>query len=123
EQLGDGVGGQPWREAILPASGVGGGPERIQHSLLRRIDGCLEERVERAVGNGLDGRPRPALLAGAAAGGCERDEDLAAAVMGGRAGASEAEAGAARDALELEGAERGVGRDDGYAAPRGVGPR
>ena len=50
--------------------------------------------------------------------GGERDEDLAAAVVGDRAGACQAEAGAAGDALELCGAERRVGGEDDDAASR-----
>ena len=49
-------------------------------------------------------------------GGGERDEDLAAAVMGDRAGAREAEPGPARDPLELRRRERRIGRDDHDAA-------
>ena len=47
----------------------------------------------------------------------EREEDLAAAVVRDRAGAREAEPGAAREPLELRRAERRVGREHGDAAP------
>ena len=52
-------------------------------------------------------------------GGAERAEDLAAAVVRGRAGAGETEAGAAGDPLALRVRERRVGRDDHDAAPFG----
>src|SRR5205823_13873494 len=81
------------------------------------VHGRREERVQRGVEHGLYGDPRAALLAPAAAGGREREEDLAAPVGRGRAGAGEAEARAAGDALELVRPEGRVERDDDDAAP------
>ena len=62
------------------------------------------------------GSSSPSASAPRAAGGREGEEDLAAAVVGDRAGAREPEAGAARDALELRGVQRRVGGDDDDAA-------
>ena len=89
-------------------------PERVEHGLLGRVDRGGEERVEV--------ERRRSRRAGAARRAAREEtrseEDLAAAVVGDRAGAGEPEAGAAGDALELGEVERRVGGDDGDAAAR-----
>ena len=80
------------------------GPERVDDGFLGRVDGRLEQRVQIVVAD-------RALVAGR-----ERDEDLAAAVVGDRARASQSEACAAGDPLQLVRRELRVGRDDDDAA-------
>jgi hypothetical protein len=66
------------RRAALAAGGGGGAPQRVEDGLLGGVDRGGEERVE--------------VGARARAIGGEGEEDLAAAVMGDRAGAGEAQA-------------------------------
>src|SRR3954471_8338740 len=87
--------GQRAHEAPVATVDVAGEPQRVEHRLLRRLDGACEEGVE-----GVVGQHRRRRIAGR-----ERHEDLAAAVMRDRAGPREPEARAAGDPLELCGAE------------------
>ena len=79
-------------------------PERVDDGFLGRVDGRLEQRIQLVVADG-------ALVAGR-----ERDEDLAAAVVGDRARARQPEARAAGDPLQLVRRELRVGREDDDAA-------
>src|SRR5581483_2882234 len=94
--------------APLAARRVDRRPERAQHRLLGRVDRSLEQRVEPVVRERTPVRGR------------EREEDLAAPVVGDRAGAREPEPGPAREALELLRRERRVGGEDGDAAAAGM---
>ena len=72
--------------------------------------------VEMRVRNRLPRDPEWWTVVPLGRGGREREEDLAAPVVGDRAGAGETETGAAGEPLELRGFQRRVGRDDRDAA-------
>ena len=98
--------------AALAPLYVLGGPERIQHRLLGRIDDGREKWVRVEAVSLRAARRR------------QGDEDLAAPVVAHRTRAREAEAGAAREPRQRVGAERGVGcDDDDRAAARAPAPR
>src|SRR5512133_426853 len=97
-------------EAPIAPRRVAGKPERVEHGLLGGLDGAGEERVQVAVGQAPCGRASAGV--GASAGvRDERQEDLAAAMVGDRARPREPEPGPPRDARELRGPERYVGGD------------
>jgi hypothetical protein len=80
-----------------PAPGrVAREPQRVEHRLLGGLDGAGEERVQLAAGQAARGRAAARVGAGS-----EREEDLAAAVVGDRARPREAEPGPPREAREL----------------------
>ena len=89
------------------AARVDRGPERVEHGLLGRIDGRLEEPVD------LTTAHRPLV------GRRERNEDLSAPVVGNRAGARQPEPDAARETFEVLRRKRRVRRDDPDAAAGG----
>ena len=122
QQLQHGLVGQGADDASLAPVGVDCRPERVEHRLLGRFDDGREERVQVLVGNrgAIDAeRSRSSRLDRRRR---EREEDLAAPVVGDRAGPREAEPRAPREPLELRRLERRVGRDDRDAAA-GRGPR
>jgi hypothetical protein len=87
------------------------GAAQSAFSLLGRLDGRGEERVELAA---LELLP---VLSDR-----ESEEDLAAAVVRDRAGAGEPEPGAPRNTLERARGHRRIGGDDDDAAPGGSLP-
>ena len=97
------------------ADQVAAGAERVQHGLLGGLDGRREELVDDVA---RDGAQLAHVAGGVALEQVLRrpgDRDLARAVRGEAAQARQAQEGAARDALEVGGDERRVGRDEARA--------
>ena len=92
----------------------------VEHGLLGRLDRGGEERVEVAAGDRRAGRRAAAQRAQT---GRQRQEDLAARVVAGAAGAGQPEAGPAGEPLAAGGVQRPVGDDDDDARPGRAGDR
>ncbi len=104
----------------------GRGKEGIDDSLLGSVNRRFEDAVEpdgvvAAFGKHGDRVPPTRHIIGDALGSGEGQDDLAAAVTRGGAGAGEAKPGALSDAAERMGVERGVGGDDDDARAFGRG--
>ena len=87
-----------------------GGHQRVDDRLLRRLHRGLEERRDPLVRQHLHAR-HALRAAGAAIRRGERDEDVARRIARDAAGARDAHARAARDALELMRQQRRIHRD------------